>query len=117
MVYLYLAVAAGAFIGMIWPVVVILIKKYRPNIGLGPVLDSALGEFHVLGGTQNRIGNVLIWVGLCVFVAGVVTGLNIVPLVTGDNADKLKELDGWQYFFLAAEGFALAAAFEEGLRK
>lgn len=115
---LYIAVAAGAFVGMLWPVIVALIKRLTPNVPLpNPTpVRAAATHSNLMRRAFGGVGAILVWLLLCVFVAAVVAALNIVPLVTGDAADKLKQLNGWQYFFLAAEGFGLASFFEEGIR-
>jgi hypothetical protein len=111
----YVAVAAGAFGGMLWPFLVALWKELSPDrsrAALDRVLPTQVGRSANIG-TGWKF---LIWLVLTAVIAAGVALLNIVPLVTGDVGKKLAELGGWQYAFLAAEGFALASFFEEGLK-
>jgi hypothetical protein len=123
------AVAGGAFLGMIWPVVVALFRSLQPRIPIAnaaaQLLAAAVTHSNAvlafrLGGivaqATKRGLAILLWLGLAAFIAAVITALNVVPMVTGANADKLKALGGWEYFFLAGEGFGLAAIFEQAIK-
>ena len=108
----YVAVAGGAFGGMLWPFLVALWKKYSPGEALDTILPRRLGR----SAGPSPGTKFLVWLVLTAVISAGVALLNVVPLVTGDAADKLKLLGGWQYAFLAAEGFGLASFFEEGLK-
>jgi hypothetical protein len=116
---LYIAVAAGAFLGMLWPVIVALLRKMEPDFPIAASssqLQVAVTHSNLMAGWIGAASKIVLWLFLCAFVAAVIAALNIVPLVTGDAAEDLKKLGGWEYFFLAAEGFGLASFFEEGIK-
>lgn len=92
---------------MLWPFIVKLLKGLAPKVALNAVNPAS---------AESAVGRFVGWILLMLVVAGVVTALNIVPLVIGDQGEKLKILGGWRYMFLASEGFALAAFVNEGLR-
>lgn len=123
------AVAGGAFLGMVWPVVVALFRRLQPRIPIDNAATRrleaaithsnaglALGLRSVLADAARRVLPIVVWLLLAAFIAAVITGLNVVPMVTGANAEKLKALGGWEYFFLAGEGFGLASFFEQAMK-
>jgi hypothetical protein len=109
----YFAVVVGAFVGILWPFVIRLLRKLSPNIR--SALDASPSVFRV-SADQHPILRFVGWLLVAFFVAAVVASVNVVPLVTGDNAKKLDALGGWQYFLLFGEGFGLAALIEEPLK-
>ena len=110
----YVAVALGAYAGMLWPLVIRLLRSLQPKVQTALAASPSLFP---VDAKEHPVLRFLGWLLLAAIVAGVVTAFNIVPLVTGDAADKLKALGGWQYFLLASEGFGLAAIIEEPIRQ
>jgi hypothetical protein len=123
------AVACGAFLGMIWPVIVAAFRNLQPRIPIAAgaaqrVAAAAthsnavveLGPGNLLANAAQRVLGIVLWLLLAAFIAAVIAALNVVPMVTGANAEKLQALGGWEYFFLAGEGFGLAALFEQAIK-
>jgi hypothetical protein len=96
----FASVAAGAWLGMLWPYPVKLLRTLSPKVALDAMTSLADIGHRQMSSLWRLIG----WLALTVFVAAAVTAFNIVPIVTSEVGDKLVQLGGWQYFFLLSEG-------------